>query len=188
MNLSVLSLESLPVSDLPALGEAEFLARLQTHAGIVRKIVASYARDPVERQDLAQDIRLQLWRAWPAYRPDRPFSTWMYRVALNVAISHLRRVTRDAPTVPFDPELDHLPDPLSDPTDEAACERLELLQRLIAGLPALDRALVLLYLDDHNHRDTAQILGLSEANVATRLSRLKIRIRQQLLGLQGDEA
>jgi RNA polymerase sigma-70 factor (ECF subfamily) len=186
MNFSALPTQRFSSSDHAVLGEAEFLARLQAHAGIVRKIVASYASDPSERSDLAQDIRLQLWRAWPTYRADRPFPTWMYRVALNVAISHLRRVSRDAPTVPFDPELDHLPDPLSDPADEAARERLELLQRLIAELPALDRALVLLYLDDHSHRDTAQILGLSEANVATRLSRLKQRIRQQLMRLQGD--
>ena len=71
----------------------EFLRLLEEHSGIIRKVVAGYTRSVSDRNDLSQEITLQLWKAWPRYSPDRPFSTWMYRIALNVAISALRRTT-----------------------------------------------------------------------------------------------
>ena len=71
-----------------------FLGLLEQHAGIIRKVALGYTSTFADRQDLTQEITLQLWRAYPRYSPDRPFSTWMYRIALNVAISFLRRHTR----------------------------------------------------------------------------------------------
>ena len=86
---------------------AKFERLLEEHAGIVRKIAFGYARTESDRRDLMQEIALQLWRAYPRYSPERPFSTWMYRIALNVSISLLRRNTRPGrETVPFD-ELKH---------------------------------------------------------------------------------
>jgi RNA polymerase sigma factor (sigma-70 family) len=91
-------------SDSP---RAQFERLLEEHAGTVRKIAFGYARTESDRRDLMQEIALQLWRAYPRYSPDRPFSTWMYRIALNVSISLLRRNTRPGrETVPFD-ELKH---------------------------------------------------------------------------------
>ena len=83
-----------------------FAELLQRHRGIVFKVAGSYARDPHDRDDLAQEIAAQLWRAWPKYDHARPFSTWMYRIALNVAISHLRSEThRRHHAVPLDDAL-----------------------------------------------------------------------------------
>jgi RNA polymerase sigma factor (sigma-70 family) len=83
-----------PVATMKPSETAQFESRLQQHGGIIRKVVFGYARTESDRNDLMQDILLQLWKAYPRYSSDRPFSTWMYRIALNVSISYLRKHTR----------------------------------------------------------------------------------------------
>jgi RNA polymerase sigma-70 factor (ECF subfamily) len=170
-----------------ALDEEEtFLRRLEEHSGIIHKVAIGYANGAADRHDLKQEITLQLWKSYPRYLPDRPFSTWMYRVALNVGISFLRRNAHPSrQTVPLD-EMTH---ELADETAGAAPqdERIPLLQQVIATLRPLDRALLLLYFDDRSYREIASILGLTETNVATKLSRLKDRVRQDIVRLnQGN--
>ncbi len=156
-----------------------FLQLVEQHRGIIRKVAAGYCSSLVDQHDLTQEIMLQLWKAYPRYSPGRPFSTWMYRIALNVAISFLRRNTRPVrQTISLD-EIDGELAHESTGTPEMD-ERIALLQRLIALLDPLNRALLLLYLDDHSYRDISAILGITETNVATKLSRLKERLRQNL--------
>src|SRR2546423_6677439 len=159
--------------------EAIFLRLIDQHRGIIRKVAAGYCLTHADQHDLSQEIMLQLWKAYPRYSPERPFSTWMYRIALNVAISFLRRNMRPVrQTIALD-EIDH---ELADESVAATepDERMALLQRFIATLDPLNRALLLLYLDDHSYRDIAAILGITETNVATKLSRLKERLRQNI--------
>lgn len=153
----------------------QFSELLEQHRKIVFKVANSYARLAEDRADVAQEIRVQLWRAFPGYDASRSFSTWMYRIALNVAISHLRNAERRAAhTLPLD-ETAH----------EAAAvgsiaepdERVRALEAFMGQLDPLNRALLLLVLEEHSYREIAEILGLSETNVATRISRLKQRIR-----------
>jgi RNA polymerase sigma factor (sigma-70 family) len=160
--------------------EEIFLRLIEQHRGIIRKVALGYSSTLADRNDLTQEIMLQLWKAYPRYSPDRPFSTWMYRIALNVAISFLRRNTRPVrQTIPLD-ELRHELADENAPRPEID-ERIDLLQHIIATLDPLNRALLLLYLDDHSYRDIAAILGITETNVATKLSRLKERLRQNLI-------
>jgi RNA polymerase sigma-70 factor, ECF subfamily len=153
-----------------------FAQLLQTHRGILLKVAASYARGAEDRADLAQEIALQLWRAFPSYARERPFSTWMYRVALNVAISQQRR---ERP-LRAQESLDEAHHALVGDADVDAEERqrLELLQRAMQALGPLDLALLLLHLDGCSHRQCGEVLGLSESNAATRLSRIRQRLRQ----------
>ena len=153
---------------------------LQRHAGIVFKVANTYARLPEDRADLAQEIAAQLWRAWPKYDPTRSASTWMYRVALNVAISHVREqsVRQRHDAVPLDDDLHDMAD--SSATDHENENHLRLLQAFIARQPPLDRALLLLYLEERPQREIAEILGISESNVSTKIGRLKQRIRDEL--------
>lgn len=156
-----------------------FLQLVEQHRGIIRKVAVGYCRSLADQSDLTQEIMLQLWKAYPRYSPDRPFSTWMYRIALNVAISFLRRNTRPVrQTIPLE-EIGREPAAESTETPEME-ERIALLQRVIVTLDPLNRALLLLYLDDQSYRDIAVILGITETNVATKLSRLKERLRQDL--------
>ena len=157
--------------------EETFLRLVEQHRGIIRKVAAGYTSRLADQHDLSQEIMLQLWKAYPRYSPERPFSTWMYRIALNVGISFLRRNTRPVrQTVALD-EIDlELPHESAGASEQD--ERVTLLQSMIATLDPLNRALLLLYLDDHSYRDIAAILGITETNVATKLSRLKERLRQ----------
>ena len=161
--------------NMAAASRVEFEQRLAAHRAIVFKIAHTYCRDPDDRADLAQEIAAQLWRAWPSYRAERPFTTWMYRVALNTAISFLRSdARRRLHTVPMDESLHEVADEAAAVDDD---QRLDRLQRFIAGQGALDRALLLLYLDERSHREIADVLGLTETNVSTKIGRLKQRIR-----------
>ena len=157
-----------------------FSELLQRHRGIVFKVANTYARRTEDRDDLVQEISAQLWHAWPSYDPARSFSTWMYRVALNVAISHVREQTvrgrHDA--VPLDEDLHDMAD--AGGTDHEREQHIRLLQRFIQRQPPLDRALLLLYLDDRPQREIAEILGIGESNVSTKIGRLKQRIRDEL--------
>lgn len=158
--------------------EADFEARLHIHAGIVRKVAGSYAWNPHDRDDLMQDIVAALWQAWPRYDPSRPFATWMYRVALNVAISQVRGETRRRRHhVAYDADVHHAEAPNRDFADD---EQLILLQRAMQSLDPLNRALLMLHLDERSHREIADVLGISESNVGTKLTRLKERLRNTL--------
>jgi RNA polymerase sigma factor (sigma-70 family) len=162
---------STPMTDTQA-----FDALLQQHRGIVRKIAAGYARSAEDRADLAQEIAVQLWRAWPGYDASRSFSTWMYRIALNTAITFLRGdLQRRRHAVPLDEQVHDLAD--DNAFDPEAHERVQLLQRFMATLAPLDRALLLLYLEERSGREIAEVLGIGESNVTTRVGRLKQRLR-----------
>jgi RNA polymerase sigma-70 factor (ECF subfamily) len=152
---------------------------LDRHRGIVFKVANTYAWEREDRADLVQEIATQLWRAWPRYDPARSVSTWMYRIALNVAISRLRRQrhsSRDG--VPFDEALHDVAD--ENAIDPEAEDRLRVLHRFIDTLPPLDRALLVLYPEERSTREMAEVLGLSESNVTTKINRLKQRIRDHV--------
>ncbi len=154
----------------------QFAELLKQHRRMVFKVANAYARAS-EREDLAQEVAAQLWRAFPDYEPSRPFATWLYRIALNVGISHLRsRTARERRTVPLDPELHETADPLAREPD--ADEASHLLAAFTSQLDALHRALLLLYLDERSYREIADILGISETNVSTKINRLKERVRR----------
>ena len=159
-------------------GEADFVASLERHAGVLRKIAFSYSRSAADRRDLEQEIVAQLWRAWPGYDGSRPFATWMYRVALNVAISIARSQRWQEPALaPLDDETFGLP---ADPADAEREHGIRELRAFIAGLDELNRALILLWLDELSYREIADVLGISETNVATRINRAKQTLRARM--------
>jgi RNA polymerase sigma factor (sigma-70 family) len=158
---------------------------LTEHRRIVFKVAAMYCAQEEDRRDLAQEIQAQLWRAFPGYDASRPFSTWMYRIALNVAISQVRRTGPEARrTTHLDSEaLESLP---AEPPDQPD-ERARALRGFIDRLDDMNRALLLLYLEERSYRDIADVLGITETNVATKLQRLKQRIRGGLVTAPSDE-
>lgn len=167
---------SMPQSSMPKTPQDTFEGLLERHRKIVFKVANTYCRNAEDRRDLGQEIAVQLWRAFPAYDEARPFPTWMYRVALNVAISFARRAGyRDAHSAPLD---EHVAEPVDTrATIDEPDPRVEALREFIETLDPLNRALMLLYLEDHSYLEIAEVLGLSQTNVATKISRLKQRIR-----------
>jgi RNA polymerase sigma-70 factor (ECF subfamily) len=156
----------------------QFQALLERHRGIVLKVANTYCRHAEDRRDLAQEICTQAWKAFPAWDSQRPFSTWMYRIALNVAISQARRGDAGSLHVALD---DDGIEPAHDDHDAREVDDgVRALYRCIARLDPLNRALLLLYLDERSQREIGEILGLSETNVATKIGRLKQRIRDDI--------
>ena len=171
--------------------QQRFAALLHEHRRIVFKIAASYASDVHDREDLAQEIALQLWRAFRGFDAARAkFTTWMYRVALNVAISWSRGRGRSGAGC-FEPlETVHLETvAATGPVQHEAMERAErraALHAFIAQLDPLNRALVLLYLEDRDYAEIADVLGISETNVATKLNRIKQKLRNQVATAENE--
>jgi RNA polymerase sigma factor (sigma-70 family) len=155
-----------------------FQALVDAHKKILYKVCNSYCRNRDDRDDLAQEIIIQLWRSFGTFDDRYRFSTWMYRIALNVAISFYRRESTRTRYVISDEErvLQAVGVAENQPDD------LRLLYHLIAGLDPMNKALVLLYLDGNNYQEIAEVLGISETNVATKISRLKKTMQQELAG------
>ncbi len=158
----------------PALQD-RFQALVDEHKKILYKVCNLYCRNRDDRDDLAQEIVVQLWRSFASFDGRCQFSTWMYRIALNVAISFYRRESTRARHLISDSER------LLNAVDETATqsEELQLLYQFIAGLDPLNKALVLLYLDGNSYQEIANVLGISETNVATKISRLKNTMKQE---------
>jgi RNA polymerase sigma-70 factor (ECF subfamily) len=158
--------------------QAAFVDRLDRHRGVLAKVAGAYCRDAAGREDLIAEIVAQLWRAYGRFDERAAFSTWMYRVAVNVAISFQRAEMRKARNVePAEPAvLENLPAPPEAQSDDA----LALLREVIEELDELNRALMILYLGDNSYAEIAAILGISETNVATKIGRIKQRLKRDI--------
>ena len=151
------------------LQEELFIDFLEKNKGLIVKVAGVYCYDNDERRDLIQDIILQLWRAFPKFDESASISTWTYRIALNVSISYLRKITtRKKTQEAYRQQADFIQWD-ADFTDE----RLEQLYHYINFLKPLDKAIIILHLDGVKNKDVAEILGIKPTNVSTRLQRIK---------------
>lgn len=152
-----------------------FLQQIETHRGLLYQVAHAYCAQRQDRADLIQDMVLELWRAFPRYDGRAAFSTWMYKVALNVAISRFRGASRRERSIADDAALglDLIAADQAMETDHD----LIALRQLIAQLEPLNRALILLYLEGHGQDVIAETLGLSTTNVATRINRIKQKLK-----------
>ena len=163
---------------------SQFLSLIEAHKGIIYKISNTYCRNPGDRQDLAQEIVLQLWKAFPKYNDDFKYSTWMYRIALNVAISFYRKETTRSRIA--NPVHDELLSIAEEGKQAEQDEKLFLLKQFIAGLKDFDKALMLLYLEEKSTREMSEIMGITESNVLTKISRIKKTLSQKFSTLKKD--
>ena len=158
-------------------GNEQFLQMIQQNSGIIFKICNSYCYNKNDREDLAQEIIYQLWKSGNRFNSTFKFTTWMYRIALNVAISFYRKQTKTATTISLaESSLD-----IEDKTENSynSEENINLLQQCIKELKELDRALMILYLEAKSYTEIAEILGITETNVATKISRIKDKLKQK---------
>jgi RNA polymerase sigma-70 factor (ECF subfamily) len=156
--------------------QERFQTLVEEHKKILYKVCHSYCKNPGDRDDLAQDILVQLWRSFGGFDNRARFSTWMYRIALNVAISFYRRENVRTRHV-----ISGADERLLEVIDETGSvpEEIQILYQWIGELDALHKALLLLYLDGNNYQEIADVLGISETNVATKISRLKQSMRER---------
>ncbi|QJR11010.1 RNA polymerase sigma factor CnrH [Usitatibacter rugosus] len=158
--------------------QERFLGELEAHKKILYKVASLYCANAQDRQDLMQETAVQLWRSHGRFDGRSSFATWMYRVALNVAISWVRDDSRRNRHVATDAHV--IDTALADEATHDAPPHLRVfLGQLLESLDALDRALVLLYLEGHDQDEIAAILGLTATNVATKINRIKTRLQRE---------
>lgn len=154
-----------------------FLSVIAAHKGMLYKIANAYCKNADDRQDLIQEIIAQLWQFFGKYDSRYKYSTWIYRIALNLAISFYRKESRrkEISNLILDSIL-YLPDISYDNETDF---KINLLKQFIDELKELDKALLLLYLDEKSHKEIAEIMEISQTNVATRIGRIKDRLKQK---------
>lgn len=155
--------------------EKEFINLLNQNRGILYKICRMYCKEAADRQDLFQEIVLQLWKAYPSFKQQSNVSTWMYRIGMNTAISNYRKQKKRQPPVAFSNMNSPLPD-LSD-SDDIPVETA-VLYKAIDQLTQIEKAVVLLYLEDKSYDEMAIILGIGKSNVGVKLNRIKIKLEK----------
>ncbi len=156
--------------------QKEFIKAIDEHQAIINKICFSYTNNCEDRLDLKQEILIQLWKAYPNFRNESKLSTWIYRVALNTAVSNLRRAKRKIQSGELTENCSQVP---SEEKTIEQSEDIAKLYRLIYRLNDLEKAIMILYLDDQSYSEIAGIVGISETNVATKISRIKMKLKNQ---------
>lgn len=156
-----------------------FIEMIRDHQRLIYKICNMYCQDPYKRKDLEQEIFIQLWTSIDRFDGRVKVSTWMYKVALNTAITFYRKDDRyHSKRQHIDSAIISMAENENDPEQD---EKITFLNQLIQKLNMNERALMLLYFDEVKYKEIAEILGISETNVATKISRIKMRLKEQML-------
>lgn len=154
--------------------EQEFSKLIKDNQGLIIKVSRLYTNSLEDEQDLFQEIVLQLWRSYDSFKGQSKISTWMYRVALNTAITLFRKKTKSPQT---DELMDYHHSNYLDDDDEMQLQ-VSLLYKVVKMLPNVERAIVMMYLDDLPYRDIAKNLGITEVNARVKMNRLKKTLKQ----------
>lgn len=154
--------------------EHQFVTELESNQNIVHKVCTLYTNDKDSHKDLFQEITIQLWKAYPKFRGDSKFSTWMYRVALNTAITLYRKSKRRVKTQDYESVIFKIKQEEYDETEE---QQLKLMYKAVKQLGDIDKALVFLYLEDKNYNEISDTLGISEVNARVKMNRIKNKLK-----------
>jgi RNA polymerase sigma-70 factor (ECF subfamily) len=157
--------------------ETKFLSDFEQNQNIAHKICRLYTRNQDAHNDLFQEITIQLWKNYPKFRGDSKFSTWMYRVALNTAISLYRKSTRQVKTQDFSDVAFKIKSTDYDDTEE---QQLSSLYKAIHHLNDIDKALIFLYLEDKPYKEISEALGISSVNARVKMTRAKEKLKNIL--------
>ena len=157
--------------------EQNFVTLLQEHQNILHKVCRIYTYDSDAHKDLFQEISIQLWKAFPKFRGDSKFSTWMYRVGLNTAITLYRKSLRQVQSQRIKSVEFKLSYEVYDDTKD---EQLKLIYGAVRKLNDIDKGIVFLYLENKNYKEISETLGISEVNARVRMNRIKTKLKTQL--------
>lgn len=153
-----------------------FTTAIKTNEGTIYKIASIYTDTIDDRNDLIQEIIYNLWKSFDSFNQKSSFNTWIYRVAMNVAIYNLKTAKRKIATVPIEGQYSDL----TDDENSRFEEKVKLLKQHIDNLNLLDKGIVMLYLENKSYQEIAEIIGLSESNVGTKIARIKEKLKKQI--------
>jgi RNA polymerase sigma factor (sigma-70 family) len=154
--------------------ENDFVKILNDHRGLLYKVCNVYCRDPEDRKDLFQEIVLQVWKSIKTFRNESAIGTWMYRIALNTAITHFRKEKQRSELKISMQEIQHI----AEATDEE--QKINELFVAIETLDKIDKSIILLYLEEKSYDEISDITGLTKSNVGVRLNRIKTKLSDKL--------
>lgn len=154
--------------------QQQFIDLLNQHQGIVYKVCNLYMDTPADREDLFQEITYQAFKAFKNFKGQAKFSTWLYRVALNTAITFYRKEKRQPELLTF--EL--LPEAQTDEADPIE-EQTQAMYKAIGNLSSIDKAIVMLYLEDYSYQEIGDMVGITANNVAVKMNRIKTKLKEQ---------
>ncbi len=157
--------------------ENEFAQVIKENEGLIFKITTIYTDNEQDQKDLFQDIVYQLWKSYDSFRNEAKISTWMYRVGMNTAISQLKKRKRMPRSVP----IDQLVLKQTDHYDDEFEQRLKTLYKHIHSLNVLEKGIMLLLLEGKKYEEIAEITGFTPSNIGTRISRVKQKLKSQIL-------
>ena len=157
----------------------EFTELIEKNQGIIFKVSGMYCDDETCRKDLFQDILLQIWKSYPTYNGQAKFSSWMYRVALNTAISQFRKEKKTNKTFVREIPVNLCDD---DSYNEKE-ERAEVLHKAISKLSKAEKSVIILYMDDYPYEEISDIIGISVSNVGVKINRIKTKLQKILKNL-----
>lgn len=162
--------------------EQEFLSLIEQHKGIIYKVSKMYMDDAEDVKDLSQEIILQLWKSYESFKAQSSFSTWMYRVALNIAITFLKKDAKkiDRAGIHYETEIEDVN------TASQKENQLEYFYKAVHELSPIEKALIFLFLEGQSHKDIGYNLGISEGNARVKLNRTKEKL-QQIIKKNGYE-
>lgn len=158
--------------------EQLFIQTINQNQGILHKVCRVYCYNTSEREDLFQEMVLQLWKAFPTFRNEAKISTWMYRIALNTAISRIRK--KKIETI----ALENVAFQMEDKVEDNNEEELKYLYRAIEKLSDVEKSIVLLYMEDKPYDEIAEITGITANYVAVKMSRIKDKLKNLLKAYQ----
>ena len=162
----------------------KFLSLIEENKGIIYKVSNAYCRNVEDRRDLVQEIIVQLWKSFDKYDNKYKISTWMYRISMNVSISFYRKNRhRKELSTGFEENIFELSE---DEKDFETEKNIGLLNQFISELKELDKALMILYLEGKSYQECAEILGISKTNVATKISRIKLKLKKRFENIKSE--
>ena len=156
--------------------ESEFVQIIKQNEGVIFKITTFYTDNKVDQQDLYQDIVYQLWKSFDSFRGEAKISTWMYRIALNTALTRIKKGKRRG----FSVAIDKVILEQTENYDSEFEEQLKKVYVQIGKLNVLEKGVMLLLLEGKKYDEIAEITGLTPSNVGTRISRIKEKLKTQL--------
>ncbi|MEA4904271.1 ECF RNA polymerase sigma-E factor [bioreactor metagenome] len=152
--------------------EREFIELIEKHSRLIYKVCFMYASDNDELNDLYQEVLINLWRSHDAFRGNATYSTWIYRIGLNTCISYIRQKKRRPLLIPLGVDLENIAEQKNNR------EELRELYRLINQLSKIEKAIVLLYLEEKTYDEISEIVGITRGNVGVKLNRIKTKLKE----------
>lgn len=163
--------------------EKRFIQLIKEHQGLIHKVCIMYESDRDIRHDLFQEIVLQLWRSFSTFRGESKITTWMYRIALNTAISGYRKQTRNVKTE--DLKDSHFNISEQNNTD-AVEENVQRLHQAIHQLSEIERAMIIMALEEIPYEEIAETIGITQNNVRVRMNRIREKLRKIMSAQDGN--